>query len=323
MAFHEVRFPVNLSYDTRGGPGFSTSIAEGDSGSSERVSRWPNARRRYNAKYGIKSQDQLGVVIDFYTARYGPTIGFRFKDWNDYSTSVNHRDTCAPTDVLQGTATGSSGQFQLRTQYPNGLGGFIYRSITKPVAGTVRVARTPSGGGAAVEIFTFSFNTTTGLLTISSGLTTGDTITAGFEFDVPVQFGAELDEVLAITLNDFNRGEIPDIPLVEMMGDVASPDRFFYGDGALTPTSGTFSIDLSKRVWIFLGSVASKALLQDPTDLEAGGPYQHILNLGSATLLVRTFDDSALVVSLAAGKSALTVISPGPTGANLWAALSN
>jgi len=84
LALHEVQFPSSISYGSRGGPGWSTSIVEGDSGASERVSRWPNARRRWNVAPGIKTIDALNQTMDFAIARKGPAVGFRYKDWLEY-----------------------------------------------------------------------------------------------------------------------------------------------------------------------------------------------------------------------------------------------
>jgi len=323
MAFHEYQFPTGISAGSRGGPGFSTSIVEGDAGGSERVSQWANARRQHNVKWGIKSLDQLNQVIDFYVARMGPAIGFRYKNWLDFTTAPNHRDPHGPGDVLLGTAAGSSGQFQLRTKYVSGPT-TVYRSIQKPVAGTVRVGRTPSGGGSLVEIFTFSVDTTTGLATISSGLTAGDTVTAGFEFDEASQFGKEIDGLLAASLTDFNQGDLPDIPIVEMIGNVASPERFYYGGGLGQTFPALFSIDFSQRVWVPFNSTAWTALLPDPTDLELGAPYFHVLAGGTGTGTLKTFDNVNTVATLATGKGAfLVVYLDTVAGINKWGAISN
>lgn len=336
MAFHEnAFFPENLSVGTRGGPGFSTSIVEGDSGSSERVSRWANARRKYNAKYGIRTVDDLNVVLSFYIARSGPAVGFRLKDHLDFTTAANH--TGSPTNVdcelFPTTATGTSGQFQLRTKYVSG-GVTVFRTIQKPRAGTILIARTPSGGGGAVNISAFTPDTTTGLITIASGLTAGDTMTGGCQFDVPVQFAAEIDDVLAASIDNFNSGDIPDIPMVEMVGTVASPERFYYGGGSLVaPTANntivnldfsagrTFAVAPTNTTW------ASTVLVPDPTDLEPGGPYFHIINISGGDMTIKTFDNVNTIVTLTGGtlsnpKAAIMVIYFDGT-VNKWAALSN
>jgi len=47
MAFHEVRFPDDISRNARGGPERRTQIVELASGDEERNASWANSRRRY------------------------------------------------------------------------------------------------------------------------------------------------------------------------------------------------------------------------------------------------------------------------------------
>jgi uncharacterized protein (TIGR02217 family) len=67
--------------------------------------------------------------------------------------------------------------------------------------------------GVATVNFTLDGNT--GLITFNVGNipANGATVTAGFEFDVPVRF--DTDQI-TINLAHFNAGEIPDIALVEV-----------------------------------------------------------------------------------------------------------
>ena len=47
MAFHEIRFPDNISRGARGGPERRTQVVELASGDEERNASWVNSRRRY------------------------------------------------------------------------------------------------------------------------------------------------------------------------------------------------------------------------------------------------------------------------------------
>jgi len=82
------------------------------------------------------------------------------------------------------------------------------RTITKPVAGTVRVAR-----DGAEQLGGWSVGTTTGLVTFDSAPAAGVAITAGFEFDVPVRFDTD---ALDVTLDLERLGSITSIPLLEI-----------------------------------------------------------------------------------------------------------
>jgi uncharacterized protein (TIGR02217 family) len=80
MAFHDVRFPDNISRGARGGPERRTQIVELASGDEERNASWANSRRRYDVAYGIRRADDLAAVVAFFEARNGRLHGFRFKD---------------------------------------------------------------------------------------------------------------------------------------------------------------------------------------------------------------------------------------------------
>ncbi len=80
MAFHEVRFPDNISRGARGGPERRTQIVALSSGDEERNASWANSRRRYDVSYGVRRADDLATVVAFFEARNGRLHGFRFKD---------------------------------------------------------------------------------------------------------------------------------------------------------------------------------------------------------------------------------------------------
>ena len=55
MAFHEVRFPDNISRGARGGPERRTQIVELASGDEERNASWANSRARRAPRWWQKS----------------------------------------------------------------------------------------------------------------------------------------------------------------------------------------------------------------------------------------------------------------------------
>ena len=206
MAFHEVRFPDNISRGARGGPERRTQIVELASGAEERNASWANSRRRYDVAYGIRRADDLAAVVAFFEARNGRLHGFRFKDWADFKSCLPSQ-TPGPANQPIGTGNGAATLFQLTKHYTSGAQSWT-RTITKPVAGTVTIALngTPQASG-------WSVSTSTGLITFTTAPAAGVAITAGFEFDVPVRFDTD---ALDVTL-DFERlGSITSIPLVEI-----------------------------------------------------------------------------------------------------------
>ena len=206
MAFHEVRFPDDISRGARGGPERRTQIVELASGDEERNASWANSRRRYDAAYGIRRADDLAAVVAFFEARNGRLYGFRFKDWADYKSCLPS-GTPAATDQTIGTGDGATTDFQLVKVYSSGSQSWT-RTITKPVDGTVMVAI----DGTEVTSG-WSVDTTTGIVSFTTAPASGAAITAGFEFDVPVRFDTD---TLDVTLDIERLGSITSIPLIEV-----------------------------------------------------------------------------------------------------------
>ncbi|MFT4015226.1 MAG: DUF2460 domain-containing protein [Paracoccus sp. (in: a-proteobacteria)] len=206
MAFHEVRFPDNISRGARGGPERRTQIVELASGDEERNASWADSRRRYDVSYGIRRADDLAAVVAFFEARNGRLYGFRFKDWSDYK-SCPPSGTPASADQQIGTGDGTQTAFQLVKRYTSGPRTWT-RTITRPVAGTARVAL-----GGVEQVSGWSVDPATGIITFAAAPGNGVTVRAGFEFDVPVRFDSDL---LDVTLDIERLGSITSIPLIEV-----------------------------------------------------------------------------------------------------------
>mgnify|MGYP005840795123 CR=1 FL=1 len=204
MAFHEVRFPERLSVGSSGGPERRTEIVTLASGREERNSPWADSRRRYDAGLGLSSLDDLAEVIAFFEARRGQLHGFRWKDWLDWKSCAPSATPSAGDQVL-GVGDGESVRFALVKRYASG--GVVYaRPVRKPVVATLRVAV----DGAEVPA---EFDGATGEVVLESPPAPGVSVTAGFEFDVPVRF--DTDRIVA-SLTALEAGEIPSIPVVEV-----------------------------------------------------------------------------------------------------------
>lgn len=210
MSFHEIRFPVEIAFGATGGPERRTEIVTLGSGFEERNTPWAGSRRRYNAGYGLRSLDDVHEVIAFFEARQAQLIGFRWKDRADWKSCAPGANIAAD-DQLIGTGDGTTAIFLLAKTYQSGAGSYT-RSITKPVAGSLRVS---VDGVEKTEGTHFSVDVTTGAVTFETGAIPPDTasVTAGFAFDVPVRFDTDF---LEINLAAFEAGSIPHIPIVEV-----------------------------------------------------------------------------------------------------------
>ncbi len=210
-AFHEIRFPVEIGIRSKGGPERRTDIVTLGSGREERNARWAHARRRYDAGYGVRSLASLSAVIAFFEERRGRLYGFRFKDRTDFRSSRTGTPAQA-TDQLVGIGNGIRNAFPLTKTYGVGFAPY-QRPIAKPVNGSVMiaVANTPRVLGTHYQL-----DTESGLVSFMPAHVpaAGETVTAGFEFDVPVRFDTDR---LEIDMASFEAGEIPSIPLIEIV----------------------------------------------------------------------------------------------------------
>ena len=197
MAFHDVRFPEIIEAGMEGGPSYLTTVVESTGGAEKRNAAWSLPRYKWRIGTGIRDQAGLDVLIAFFHARQGRLHSFRFKDWVDFQSNGDNI----------GTGDGATTTFQLRRVHTSG-GVSLYRKITRPVSGTVKIYK------AGVEqVSGVSVSTSTGLVTFSVAPSAAQAITWTGEFDVPVRFDA--DE-LPITLEAVDVGELSQMEIVEV-----------------------------------------------------------------------------------------------------------
>lgn len=210
MSFHEIRFPTAISRGATGGPERRTDVVVLGSGFEERNSRWADSRRSYNAGYGLKSLNDLQAVIAFFEERRGKLYGFRWKDQSDWKSCAPEATTSALDQVI-GSGTGALAAFQLKKVYGSAFQPWS-RTIRKPVAGTLKVA--VAGVARTIGVH-FTVDAATGVVTFLAGSipASGASVTAGFEFDVPVRFDTDK---LEVNVSGFSHGAIPNIPVVEV-----------------------------------------------------------------------------------------------------------
>ena len=208
MSFHEVRFPTNLSFGAAGGPERRTEIVTLANGGEERNAPWKQSRRRYDAGLAVSSLTDIEQVLAFFEARHGQLYGFRWKDWADYR-SCPADGVVGAEDQIIGSGDGVSTVFDLTKTYTSGPQSYV-RRITKPVQGSVRVA---VGGVVQQEGVDFTVDTGGGQVTFATAPLFYATVTAGFEFDVPVRF--DTDHIVT-SIASFNAGEVPSVPVVEV-----------------------------------------------------------------------------------------------------------
>lgn len=206
QSFSEERFPLRVSFGTSGGPERRTEIVRLSTGYETRNQRHRHAVRRYDAGSGVRSLSDLRAVVAFFEARRGSLTGFRFRDPLDNCSAASGAP--AALDQTLETGDGARTAFPLVKRYGDGPDGYL-RPIEKPVAGSLVVAV----DGVVLGPEETTLDPTTGIVRFAEAPGDGAAVSAGFSFDVPVRF--DLDH-LAISIEAFEAGQIPTIPLVEI-----------------------------------------------------------------------------------------------------------
>jgi len=204
--FHDVLFPVRLAFGARGGPERRVQITRLSNGQEVRNSSQSLSRRIYDAGTALKSKGDIYELLNFFEARAGALYAFRFRDPMDHRSGAIDAPVTA-LDQAIGQGDGVQQDFALIKTYFDAQGEQI-RPITKPRIGTLSVAI----NGAITEAY--SLSPLTGVISFTIPPALGDVITAGYEFDTPVRFDTER---LDISLDAFGAGEIPSIPLIELL----------------------------------------------------------------------------------------------------------
>lgn len=177
MTFHDVRLPEKYSRGARGGAGYLTTIVDNKGGFEQRNIERDEPLHAWKIGHLIQTPERMAELVAFFRVRKGRGYAFRFKDWTDF----------LGTDEPLGTGDGANKDFQLLKAYTDGTY-TDYRTITKPVAGTLVVAV----DGVPVAVTSTS---DTGLVTLTAAPGIGTAVTGSFEFDVPVRFDTDVQQV--------------------------------------------------------------------------------------------------------------------------------
>jgi len=194
--FIEERLLVKVAFGTAIGPTYSTREKTLMNAKTRRNQGWDYPKYRGIVRFQNLREEQHQLVINAFHACGGRAVGFRVKDFSDFS------GTC----VLTASATGSPQSVQLFKTYTFGS---VTRTrlIRKPVSGTVSLTATTPPTDVSVD-------TATGIVTFTG--TVGQTVTATYQFDVPMRF--EQDELI-FSIDDKNNTYgfylNADVPLIE------------------------------------------------------------------------------------------------------------
>lgn len=174
MSELETRMDDCVALGFQAEPAYSTTINTLDNGREQRNQNWTRARRSFEAEHRNFPIADAALLLALFHAVAGMAHSFRFKDWTDYSVVGG---------ALGLTPGANQTPVQLVKVYTAGALTRT-RTIQKPVAGTVTVYENGVAKAGTID-------TATGLFTPTTNWTAGATLTADFEFDVPVRFASD------------------------------------------------------------------------------------------------------------------------------------
>lgn len=196
MSFFEVEFPRALSIEMIGGPGYFTTINTGLSGQEQRNENWAGARNEYSASLitpaDMTAQRQAFIddLVGFFRVVKAMGDAFRLRDPLDYQATG------------QTLASLGGNVYQLQKTYTVG-GRSSVRTITKPIWHTITDYKgnaltdtvvLKSSGSPLTYGTDWTIDETTGKVTTTHG-----TLTADFQFHVPVRFNTDKMKLAAKT----------------------------------------------------------------------------------------------------------------------------
>lgn len=202
-SFAEVRInDAEIVRGSVGGPVYSTKISTSFGGAEQRQVTWDESA--WEGELGQRDllQSQFETLNSFFRARKGRAIGFRHKDWADF--------TVKPFEGVLTPIPGQANAFQLFKRYTSG-GDVDLRKIVKPVAGTVKVMRSDT----LVQVAAAT-DYATGVVTLTEPLS-GPLCWSG-EFDVPVRFNVDKMPTTFVLVDQSTGQRIHQIGPLPIMG---------------------------------------------------------------------------------------------------------
>lgn len=170
-------------------PKWSTQISQVDSGAEQANQRWAHPLYRFTMPEVIREQVTFEAVRDQWLAMRGPAFTWPWQDPMDFASVALDAPTVVPVltrfDQIIGTGDGVTRTFQLKKTYVRGSQTYV-RDIHLPVLSTVLIGVAGMDPGAV-----WSVSRPGGEVTFNAAPTPGQSITAGYLYDVEVRFESD------------------------------------------------------------------------------------------------------------------------------------
>lgn len=170
--FLEERLSDLVRYGASYQDDYSVTISETAGGQEYPILNHPFPRRKFDISYLLDNDKTYTELQGIYHRAHGKFAAFRVRCYDEWSSNGR---VSPPTAFDQPCGLVSTGIYQLRKYYGRdkaaGATGYPYRTIHKPVAGTVLAAI----GSTALAAAQYSTDATTGQVTLAANKTSAIT----------------------------------------------------------------------------------------------------------------------------------------------------
>jgi len=164
--FLEERILGDIQYGSSWEDDYSVTVVSTSGGQEYRSLNHPFPVRTFDVSYMMDNINMWDSLVNTYHRAHGKYAGFRARCIDEYTSNANGTTAATATDQVLTLISGLD--YQLRKYYGTdkaaGTIGYPYRTIYKPVAGTVLVAI----GTIPIRSADYSVNTTTGVVTFAA-----------------------------------------------------------------------------------------------------------------------------------------------------------
>lgn len=139
MAFHNILFPLEISFGAAGGPAYNVSIARSKGGVEHRNLNRAEADYGWDVAFGVRNQESLDILLAFWHGRKGKFNSFRYKDNSNFTVGLADNGVTITTPQNIGTGDDFQAAYQMFRRHSDGFT-VTDIDILLPVVGTLTVS---------------------------------------------------------------------------------------------------------------------------------------------------------------------------------------
>ena len=269
--FLEKEFPREINFGFSGGPVFFTQVSATSGAFEQRNINWEFARHRYSATHELKNRVELEELLDFFFSVRGMAVGFRFVDWNDWSSDVQANQGLVYPTLAAASAMTSHPMLNI------GSGAIGVGDGTQTTFQAQKLYTSEAEVGNSLGVDSITFTNSTGVVT----RTVGSWLTDGFVVGDFVYVSGTLSN-----LNDGSIGKITAVDALDLTVDGTLTDE-------LTPRLNVRVFSQDKDVPLYIREIKKLVTIRVTVDgtiwAEApSGPDTYTVDLDTGVVTANT-----------------------------------